>query len=333
MNDVVEKANQVSDELDAAIYVYSGGIDGDGFGQLVQSMQVSDTQPYKKNALLILTTNGGLADEAYQIARLLQQSCDRFYLCIPSRCKSAGTLVALGAHEIYMSHVAEFGPLDVQLVQRDEIGERRSGMVVRAALSGLADETYDVWEKIMLNIKFSSRSAISFDVASRLAAEMAVGVMAPVYAQINPEALGNDLRDLNVATAYGTRLAKQGQNAKDGAVRRLVEDYPAHGFIIDRAETGELFNHVNDITGSLADLIAELGVIVYSEQERHCVLRLDKKPEVMEDGTNVEKHANGEDRPGLDEERERAGGSHSGGIPKGAKRKKGSPGAKQPPTN
>lgn len=218
-----------------------------------------------------------------------------------------------------MSPVAEFGPLDVQLVQRDEIGERRSGMVVRAALSGLADETYDVWEKIMLNIKFSSRSAISFDVASRLAADMAVGVMAPVYAQINPEALGNDLRDLNVATAYGSRLAKYSGNAKDGTVQRLVEGYPAHGFIIDRAETGQLFHNVRDIDGPLAELIAELGGIVYSEQQQHCVLRLDRNPEELEDAPDDKKHTNGKDSPRMDEERAGAGSSNSRRVPKGAK--------------
>jgi len=318
MNKTTELANAVSQSLDAAVYVYSGGIDGSGYGRLIESMQISDEQPKKENSLLILTTNGGLADSAYQIARILQETSEKVILCIPARCKSAGTLVALGAHEILMSGIAEFGPLDVQLVQRDEIGERRSGMVVRAALSGLADETYDVWQKIMLNIKFSSRSAISFDVASRLAAEMAVGVMAPVYAQISPDALGNDLRDLNVATAYGERLAKIGRNANEDTVRRLVEDYPAHGFIIDRGETGELFRNVNDIPNDLGDLISAIGHIVYSEQREHCVLRLDRVEKEEENGNDTEGRKATDRGPSVDEGRKKPRKSDSGRVSGGA---------------
>ena len=66
------------------------------------------------------------------------------------QCKSAGTLIALGASEIYMPLVSELGPLDIQLRRRDEIVGRRSGMVVRTALDGLADETFKVYERVML---------------------------------------------------------------------------------------------------------------------------------------------------------------------------------------
>ena len=130
-------AKAVSDELDARVFVYSGGIDGRGYAELVQAMQPTDRQPNRQNSLLILTTNGGLANSAFQIARLLQTTSAKFNLFVPRRCKSAGTLLALGAGQLYMSEISELGPLDVQLLKPNEIGERKSGLVVRTAFEGL----------------------------------------------------------------------------------------------------------------------------------------------------------------------------------------------------
>ena len=274
-DEVNKAANAVAESLDAMVFVYSGAIDLQGFGGLVKTLELSAQQPLRPNGAMILTTHGGQADQAYRIARLLQDVTDKFYLYVPSTCKSAGTLIALGASEIYMPVVAELGPLDVQLRRRDEIGQRRSGMVVRSALDGLAEETYKVFEQVMLKITLSSDHTISFDVASRIASAVATGVMAPVYAQVDPESLGNDLRDLSVATAYGERLAEHGGNATLETVRRLVEDYPTHEFIIDSKEARKLFKTVNNPTPEMTALTVALGDIAYRSQSPHVVRRLD----------------------------------------------------------
>ena len=276
--EVIEAANAISESLDAVVFVYSGPIDGEGFGRLVESMQVSEEQPARRNSILFLTTHGGNAGQAYRIARLLQTITDQFYLCVPSVCKSAGTLIVLGATEIFMPIASELGPLDVQLWRRDEIGQRRSGMVVRTALDGLAEETFKVFEQAMLRITMNSQQTIGFEVASRVASTIATGVMTPVYQQVNPETLGNDLRDLSIATAYGERLAEHGGNATREAVRRLVEDYPAHDFIIDREEARELFTSVNETTDEMDALIRALDEVAYSVQDPHTILRADRHP-------------------------------------------------------
>ena len=148
IEEINRSANVVSEALDAGIFVYNGPIDRGGFGQLINSMAPSDTQPSRSNAFLLLTTHGGQADIAYQITRVFQDTFERFYLCIPRVCKSAGNLIALGAYEIIMMGIAELGPLDVQLVKRDESGQRRSGLVVRTALAGLSEETLSIYEKV-----------------------------------------------------------------------------------------------------------------------------------------------------------------------------------------
>ena len=93
------------------VYFYSGGIDDQGIGFLAQ--QITDHQSHER-AILILSTNGGMANAAFQIARLMQDQYDEWALYCPGRCKSAGTLVALGANRIIMDVFSELGPLDVR---------------------------------------------------------------------------------------------------------------------------------------------------------------------------------------------------------------------------
>ena len=272
---IEEAANAVANEFNATVLAYSGAIDREGYMALLEEMVPRDDLPPRTNAFLLLATDGGDADFAYRIARFFQTVFERFYICIPGRCKSAGTLIALGANELIMSGYSEIGPLDVQLTQRDEIGQMRSGLVVRKALEGLSEETMKIYENVMLGIKRRSRQAISFEVASRVAASMATGVMAPVYAQISPEALGNDLRDLAIARDYGERLIEHGKNADLETIRTLIEDYPSHRFIIDRSEAEQLFNTVPIPTDSVTRLITTLGSRILLQQRRRIVRRLD----------------------------------------------------------
>jgi hypothetical protein len=280
---ITEAANLIAETTDSALILYNGPIDYNGFGGLLRALQVSDEQPRRTNALLILSTLGGSANAGYQIARALQQGFSSFSLYVPHRCKSAGTLVSLGASEVIMDDIAELGPLDVQLIQRDEIGRRRSGLILRNAFDGLSQATLEAFEKIMLGIKAGSGGVVSFETASRIAAEIASQVMAPVYAQISPEALGNDLRDLNIATEYGNRLVSFSSNADHRAVDRLVHHYPAHDFIIDREEASQLFKSVISPSDNLVSLTMLLGEAVYLMRDESLVVRLDRKLEEQND--------------------------------------------------
>ena len=288
---IVQYAHAVADEHNAVVLLYSGSIDNQGFGRLMSALQPSETKPYKPNVVLLLTTRGGDANAAYRIARVLQQTFDRFVLVVPAICKSAGTLVALGANELVMDDVAELGPLDVQLMQRDEIAQRRSGMVVRTAFEGLATETFDVFERVMLGIKVKSFGTVSFDTASRIAANITSGVMSPIYAQISPDALGTDLRDLHVATQYGMRLARQSEIASPEVVDHLVSGYPSHDFIIDRTEASELFETVSSPDDNVRKLISSLAELVYTEHSPQVVLRLDENLGDKDDDANQDGQA------------------------------------------
>ncbi len=198
-----------------------------------------------------------------------------------------------------MSQIAELGPLDVQLLKTDEIGERKSGLVVRSAFDGLADECFELFERILMRVKTEGAGNISLDRASTVATQIVSGVMSPVYSQINPDVLGSDLRDLRVATQYGELLVASSQNARSRAVHKLVSGYPSHDFIIDRKQAESLFVRVDQPTEKLTELTHKLVQITFSVRSPHAIFRADSSRK-FEDEKNEAATKNEEPNTELD---------------------------------
>lgn len=76
---------------------------------------------------LLLHTPGGDVDAADKIVRILRKRVGEkgvLRVVVPDCAKSAGTLLALGAHHIVMSDSSELGPIDPQIITRDASGQR-----------------------------------------------------------------------------------------------------------------------------------------------------------------------------------------------------------------
>jgi len=274
MDEVEEVAKAAAERHDADIFLYSGPIEDAGFGRLAAAVTAEAADGHRSRAILILVTNGGSANAGYQIARLMQKMYSEFWLYCPSRCKSAGTLVALGAHRLIMDNFSELGPLDVQLLKEDEIGARKSGLLARSTFSALSEEAFSLYERLMISIKVKSKSLVSFKLASQLAAEMSSNLLAQVYGQISPDIVGNEKRDLDIAVHYGQRLGEYSQNINSHTVEHLVKCYPSHDFIIDDDEAREWFNNVDVPSEELYALVGALGPLAYSESDSPIVLPL-----------------------------------------------------------
>ncbi len=293
-SNVNKTARVASDQYDSDIYFYSGGIFDDGYSKLVGSLSNNPRQ----NVLLILVTNGGSANTAYQIARLLQKTYVQFSLYAPSYCKSAGTIVALGANRLIMDDFSELGPLDVQLQRKDELWDTRSGLISRSAFRSLTEASFDMYQQTMMQIKVASRNQISFRLASETAQALVGQLMSPIYGQLNPESIGSDFRDLEVALEYGIRLARQSGNADFQSVHQLVNKYPSHDFIIDDDEARTLFRFVDRPTDELYALLGCLGLKAFDEAQEAEVYQLgeeehdhsnDTKEDVADDEVRTKK--------------------------------------------
>lgn len=205
---------------------------------------------------LFLTTFGGDADAGYRIGRCLQHHYEHISVVIPSLCKSAGTLVAIAAHELVIGDLGELGPLDVQVRKVNEFMERSSGLDFMEAMEASRDHVMDSFRTAILEIKSGTR--ISTKLAGEFAAQIAASIAAPLYAQIDPNRVGEMQRAINIAIGYGGRLAKKSNSLKPDALMRLVSEYPSHGFVIDRAEAKqELFTNVRPPNRHELDLIKD----------------------------------------------------------------------------
>ena len=236
---------------------YNGEINESGLAKLIGIC--ADQERYAQKALLILVTYGGTADSAYRCARFLQERYDELTVFVPWKCKSAGTIIAIGAHRLLMSDFGELGPLDVQVRQRDELMEYGSGASIVSALEVLREQSFEAFEQFMLNIKRRSKGAVTLRTCTDIAASMTVGLFKEIFSQVDPKYLGEMSRNLKIAHEYGTRLAAMGENIQVEKIHTLVYGYPDHGFVIDRREAKELFRSVDAPEPRVLHILAQLG--------------------------------------------------------------------------
>jgi len=64
---------------------------------------------------LLLYTRGGDTMAAYSLVNLIRQFCKEFEIIIPSKARSSGTIISLGADNIMMTKQATLGPIDPSL--------------------------------------------------------------------------------------------------------------------------------------------------------------------------------------------------------------------------
>lgn len=249
-------------------------------------------------AILLLVTEGGLADVAYRCARDLQGTYESLSICIPGWCKSAGTLMAISAHELIIGDRGELGPLDVQIAVRDEIGDRNSGLILQSALETMRDEAFKLFETHMMGIKGRSGNLVTFRTAADLAATLAVGLMKPIFEQIDPIRLGDDARSQKIGYEYGTRLNLVSRNLQDdNALEQLIYGYPSHSFVIDRTEAAHLFRNVKPLDGILERVVECLGDVAHTPIQNSCVTFLNGElasEEAANDGDDPATEAGGD---------------------------------------
>jgi ClpP class serine protease len=173
---------------------------------------LSKLNPQKeKDILMILLSNGGSIEPAYQLSKLCRQyAADRFVVVVPRQAKSAATLIAIGADEIHMGPLSQLGPIDPQLGGLPALG-------VLQALKTIASLAQDY--------------PGSGDLLSRYL-RMALTV----------EQIGYCERIGESAVQYAERLLATKPSLTERAskiARELVYEYKDHGFVIDQEEARE----------------------------------------------------------------------------------------------
>jgi hypothetical protein len=235
-------ARKIAEDRDEDVLLFNGSIEADDEHIIADAC---DFHRNHSNVLFILVTNGGDPHVAYKMARSLEQAYDRFTAFVVGPCKSAGTLLVAGANKLVISDRGELGPLDTQMRKSDELARMDSGLTVTEALGYLEDRAFNSFEQFFLKILRGSSGQISFKTATQVSTDLVVGLYESQFNQIDPMLLGEASRAIRISGDYADRLGRHGKNLKDDKIGQLVLAFASHGFVIDRDEACQFFEHVS----------------------------------------------------------------------------------------
>lgn len=255
-----ESVDALATAMDADIVVYYGDLSRVYDTRILRQCR---TRRRRKNVVLVLATFGGDVASAYRLARCFQgayrtrseqpHTRGTFSVFVIGVCKSAGTLLCLGADRIYMTEDSELGPIDVQLRKPEEVGERTSGLTPLQALETLQTHSLSHFKRHFRQLRFDDELAFSTKAAAEIATNLSVGLLREIYSQLDPIRLAEVERSLRVSSDYGERISSR--NVKAGGLARLLAKYPTHGFIIDKIEAKEIFETVDDPTAEMEQYV------------------------------------------------------------------------------
>ena len=253
---MTQAADKLAEDADADVIFYHGDIERYADLRLIEMCAKNNR---RSNVILILVTRGGDPHAAYRIAKYLQGKYEKFTLYVSGICKSAGTLVALGAHELVISDHGELGPLDIQMPKKDELIAKQSGLTVNYALNSLQTYAYRSFQEFFIRLEQLSSFTISLPTAARIATDLASGIYGPISGQIDPVHVGEASREMDIADHYGRRLLEESSNFELKSIEKLQSDYPSHHFVIDRREAETLFKNVREPSELERELAEAIG--------------------------------------------------------------------------
>lgn len=327
LKQITDLADAIAAQTDSDVLFINSPLERDLDTQLITGLK---KRLKRKNAIMVLVTEGGNPDVAYRIARALQDNYTHFTVIVSGYCKSAGTLIALGANALVMSDYAELGPLDIQMKKDDHLGENQSGLTIPNALHSLQEYSYMAFQEFFIETVKRSRGRITTKTASKIATDLVTGLFAPVFQQLDPLHIGEAGRANSIAEHYGIRLIAKSKITNKKGLQYLIAQYPSHGFVIDRKEAERIFETVKEPDEAQALLLEAMGdpaITPLQEQEEsggtnqiltflntEQTINLDEKEVITED----ESERDGHERPKQDKV-EALRGKVSGGASKAPK--------------
>jgi hypothetical protein len=250
MSDLKQCLEAISAASNSDMFLFCGSIDIESSDAFIKKIrQRLNSEKRRENCGVILTTFGGDPDAGYRIVRAIKRYYKKLTVYVFGACKSTGTLMSLGADEIVMSDFGEFGPLDIQLTKEDEL-LNTSGLSYLQSLTSLSDQIYNAFEKNFLNVLQKSGYSITTKTAAEISSKLAIGLISPISAQIDPIRLGEVHRAITIANQYGDRLSLDNSNI----IAKLIVGYPSHGFVIDYEEARTIFKNVRWVKGEEVEL-------------------------------------------------------------------------------
>jgi hypothetical protein len=167
---------------------------------------------------LVLDTFGGSLDTAF------------------NRAKSAGTLIAIGGYELYMSPFAELGPLDTQIRDPRNPTDRVSALDCYQSVDYVRTFGLNTLNRTFRALAGETRALIPLSQLVNTSATFSIGSIAPILTQVNALDFGGWGRTLRIGEMYAQTLLSRAGYAGDESkeiAHQLVYGYTHHPFAID----------------------------------------------------------------------------------------------------
>jgi hypothetical protein len=196
-------------------------------------------QPTVRTIDVVLDTYGGSLDSAFKTVLFLSRFAERIRVFVPRRAKSAGTLIAIGAHELKMSPFAELGPLDTQIVDPRNPTELVSALDCYQSVDYVRAFGLTTLRRALVALAKEMQTGIPLSELINTAEHLSTGSITSMLAQVKALDFGGWGRTLKIGELYAKSLLSRVGYAPDEAGRiayQLVYGYTHHPFPIDLDE-------------------------------------------------------------------------------------------------
>jgi len=194
---------------------------------------------------VLLDSPGGSLDSAYTTALYLSKYAKTLKVYVPDRAKSASTLLAVGADEVYLSAFGELGPLDTQIPDPRNPANTVSALDCYQSVDYVSAFGFKTITEVLPELVSATERRISVNELLDTASTFAIGAVTPALRSVTALDFGGWGRSLRIGEHYARKLlqakTKDGDYARaDRIAYHLVYGYTHHLFPIDRLEANRL---------------------------------------------------------------------------------------------
>lgn len=198
-----------------------------------------------------LDSGGGDAHAAYKLALMLRAVSSHVRVVIPDYAKSAATLLAIAADEIYLAPGADLGPLDGQMVDEGSV----SGSISALSIAHAADEVARDAVQMAMDGGADLLAITGLSRAQTIEAmlKFSARFSRPLVCQLDPKVVHSAKQTLKVTAKYAELLLEEvGNEDPQGVAKALVEIFPTHGYVISVKEAASLGLPIKPIAESMS---------------------------------------------------------------------------------
>lgn len=204
-----------------------------------------DALGHHEKLALLLYTRGGDTNAAWPIVNFVRAYCKHVIALVPFFAHSAGTLMSLGANDIYMSKIATLSPIDPSVANAfnpEDPGNPQNRIQIAV-------------EDVIAYFELARSQGVKRD-------EDVAAAFSRLAEAVHPLALGNVHRSIEQIRQLAEKLIRlhSPEDAHDEVqerIRRLTTAFYTHSHMINRSEAGALGLPVREVPDAVEKLLLD----------------------------------------------------------------------------